>query len=319
MDQTIQGKAYEYACLLSIMESVRHTREVVIMDNSSLRVAKNAWESLGESAQELMHSSSMAGVVTLIQLEPKIIEDGTDLLEVSLQEDRAGKDGDVRDIVIIRRDIKWEIGISVKHNHSAIKHSRLSPTINFGKDWLDISCSDDYFAEINPIFKKLNDLKEIGLRWNEIKEKNHAIYVPLLKAFMNELTRIDQDNPGLVPARLLEYLLGRKDFYKIISNDANRFTNLQCFNLHKTLNTSSTSLSPTLKVRGVEMPSLIYHLDFKNKNNQQSDTTIELVMNNGWTVTFRIHNASTYVENSLKFDIQLIGVPDAMFSNSVSW
>lgn len=319
MDQTIQGKAYEYACLQSIVESVQHTRKVLIVNNSSLNVAKNAWESLDDNAREVMRNSSMAGVVTLVQLEPKIIEDGDDPLEVSLQEDRAGQAGDVRDILIIRRDIKWEIGISVKHNHSAIKHSRLSPTIDFGKDWLDISCSDNYFIEIDPIFKKLNELKSLNLKWSEVENKNQNIYIPLLKSFMNELTRLDQDNPGLVPARLLEYLLGRKDFYKIISNDANRFTNLQCFNLHKTLNTASHSLSPTLKVRGVEMPSLIYHLDFKNKGNEQSETTIELVMNNGWTVTFRIHNASTYVENSLKFDIQLIGVPDAMFSNSVSW
>ena len=30
---------------------------------------------------------------------------------------------------------------------------------------------------------------------------------------------------------------------------------------------------------------------------------------NGWQFSFRIHNASTFVEPSLKFDIQLIGIP----------
>lgn len=319
MDQTTRGKAYEYACVLSLVDSIKHSRSVVIIENSSLRVAKTAWESLTEPEHDMMNRSSMAGVATLIELEPKIIEDGQEALELSLQEDKEGQKGDVRDILIVRKDIDWEIGVSVKHNHSAVKHSRLSPTIDFGKEWLNINCSDEYFLEINPVFKEINELKSAGLKWSEVAHKNSSVYIPLLTAFMKELRKLDSENPGLVPAKLLEYLLGRKDFYKIISNDANRFTNLQCFNLHGTLNTPSKSLAPTLRVKGVEMPSLIYHLDFKTVNGKPSETTIELVMNNNWVVTFRIHSASTYVENSLKFDIQLTGVPSSMFSNSVSW
>lgn len=34
--------------------------------------------------------------------------------------------GDVRDIVIKRKDIEWEVGLSIKHNHDAVKHSRLA-------------------------------------------------------------------------------------------------------------------------------------------------------------------------------------------------
>jgi hypothetical protein len=32
---------------------------------------------------------------------------------------------------------KWEIGVSAKNNHNAVKHSRLSSDIDFGK-WLNI-------------------------------------------------------------------------------------------------------------------------------------------------------------------------------------
>jgi hypothetical protein len=319
MDQTIKGKAYEYACLRAVTESVKGIRNTVVIENSSLDVARNAWESLDQDAQDMMRQSSMAGVTSLIQLEPKIIEDGDDELELSLQEDQRGQEGDVRDLLIIRRKIAWEIGISVKHNHTAVKHSRLSPSIDFGKEWLGLGCTDEYFNEIKPIFQYIDELKAKNLKWSDVTDKNTAIYIPLLNAFMRELTRLDAANPNAVPAKLLEYLLGRKDFYKIISNDANRFTMLQCFNLHGTLNTASSTQTPSLKVQGVEMPSRVYHLDFKDGRSGVSETTVQLVMDKNWAVTFRIHNASTMVETSLKFDIQLTGVPSAMFSNSVSW
>jgi hypothetical protein len=319
LDQTTYGKAYEYACLTSIYNKSKGIRPVAIKDNSSLAVAKKAWDSLDETTKSTMSKSAQAGVDTLLKMEPKILEDGTDTLELSLQRDSKGQEGDVRDVLIIRRDIKWEIGISVKHNHSAVKHSRLSPTIDFGKEWLGLPCSADYFKEIEPVFEELRSLMIKGLKWNEVMEKNSTVYIPLLNAFKRELKRLSEEHGPEVPKKLLEYLLGRKDFYKIISNDSRRFTMLQCFNLHGTLNTPSKSEKPSLKVRGVNMPSLIYHLDFKNKNGVISETTLQLVMDNDWGVSFRIHNASTMVEASLKFDIQLTGVPSGMFSNSVEW
>lgn len=85
-----------------------------------------------------MLSSAKAGIKTIIKLEPRIIEDGDDALTVSIQSDDVGKLGDVRDVLIIRRDIKWEIGVSVKHNHEALKHSRLSTKLDFGASWYGI-------------------------------------------------------------------------------------------------------------------------------------------------------------------------------------
>ena len=319
LDQTTQGKAYEYACVQAIVALVGQVRRVQILHNSSLVVAERAWHSLTDELRATMIRSSRAGIESLIQLEPKIVEDGNDDLELALQADQRGQEGDVRDVLIIRRQIAWEIGISVKHNHSAVKHSRLSPTIDFGKEWLNLSSSAQYFEAIQPIFTYLHELKTAGRRWDEVEHKDTVVYVPLLQAFMNELRRLDVANPGIIPGRLLEYLLGREDFYKIISNDASHFTMLQCFNLHGTLNTPSRTQQPALRVRGVEMPSRIYHCDFKDVHGTPSLTTVQLVMDNNWAVTFRIHNASSMVETSLKFDIQLTGVPSSMFSSSISW
>ena len=42
-------------------------------------------------------------------------------------------------------------------------------------------------------------------------------------------------------------------------------------------------------------------------------------MDEGWQFSFRIHNASTYVENSLKFDIQIVGMPASIISIDCMW
>ena len=36
-------------------------------------------------------------------------------------------------------------------------------------------------------------------------------------------------------------------------------------------------------------------------------------------MSFRIHNASSKVEPSLKFDINLIGQPQALYSHHINW
>lgn len=98
----------------------------------------------------------------------------------------------------------------------------------------------------------LNIYKEQNKKWSELEDKENDVYVPLLNAFINELKKSYQEHQEL-PKKLVEYLLGEFDFYKVISVD--------------------------------------------NK----------------------IHNASTYVENSLKFDIQIVGMPASIISIESKW
>lgn len=58
-----------------------------------------------------------------------------------------------------------------------------------------------------------------------------------------------------------------------------------------------------------------YDVNFKSN----STNTILVACDNGWTISLRLHNASTYVEPSLKFDVTLIGVPPTLYTHFEPW
>ena len=63
------------------------------------------------------------------------------------------------------------------------------------------------------------------------------------------------------------------------------------------------------------MPTRFYHIGFK----PNSDNTVEVVCDEGWQISMRIHNASSRVEPSLKFDVQLISFLSAVYAQVEPW
>ena len=51
-----------------------------------------------------------------------------------------------------------------------------------------------------------------------MNDKENSVYVPLLTAFKEEMLRAYQQSPEITK-RLISYLLGIKDFYKVVSVD----------------------------------------------------------------------------------------------------
>lgn len=258
--------------------------------------------------------SAKAAVATLFDLEPLILEVGEDCLELFLQPDSKGEIGDVRDIILTRRNIRWEIGLSIKHNHFAVKHSRLAKQLDFGARWFERPCSQHYWEDIAPIFDYLSAEKAKSKKWSELPAKEDDVYIPLLKAFISEVTAANAACKG-IPQKLVEYLLGAFDFYKVISVDSKQLTQIQAYNLRGTLNRSAKRNAPKIIVPRSALPTRIISLDFK----PGSSNTIELYMDGGWQFSFRIHNAATLVEPSLKFDIQIIGMPTTIISINCLW
>ena len=301
-----QGRAYEYICLHSLQDAISAIRKSQIFHNSSYDAAEHAWNTLSVAEKALYTMSAKSTIDTIFALEPNIVEDN-DTLNLYIQSDEHGIEADVRDIIIDRKDIVWEIGLSIKHNHMAVKHSRLARGLDFGQKWYGINCSEEYWNAVKPTFDFLEEGKVKGTYFRDLNNKEDDVYVPLLKAFMQEIkTQVNKNTD--IPRKLVEYLLSKYDFYKVISIDNKRVTTIQSFNMYGTLNQPSKTQKPSLEVPTMELPTTLLYMDFKPK----SKTTVIMGFDNGWQFSFRIHNAKDTIEPSLKFDIQIIGMPPAV-------
>ncbi len=85
--------------------------------------------------------------------------------------------------------------------------------------------------------------------------------------------------------------------------------------MHATLNKPSKNKISAITVPIVELPDRLVALEFK----PNSDNTVEMYFNHGWQISFRIHNASSRVESSLKFDVQFIGMPPKVLFLECKW
>lgn len=309
-----QGRAYEYAWITALFETLSPIRKTSMVCNSSLDANKRAWDAVSQDKRDLFAISANAAVDAVLELEPCMEEDDGDTLLLKFQKDEAGESGDVRDIVIRRDNIEWEIGLSIKHNHAAVKHNRLSHVLDFGNEWYGIPCSRQYWNDINPIFDMLNREKNRGINWSDLADKDGDVYVPLLQAFLDEVNRAYRNAPD-VAIRMFEYLVGIKDYHKIVSNDSKRVTLIHTFNLHGTLNQPSRIKVSAFEVPVAETPTEIIAMRFK----RGSKTTVEIYMDNGWAFSFRIHSASTRVQPSLKFDVQFISTPASVLHIECKW
>lgn len=323
LSNTEYGKAYEYACLIAIRErlSGKTDGDITIQESDALQTAKTAFEKAEkEGLSDKLVKAANAAARVIIRLEPQL-EYGNGSLTLVIQTDAQGIAGDVRDVVCVRRANGWEIGISCKHNHHAVKHSRLSATIDFGNEWLGKSCSQQYFDAVVPLFNELRDMRANAIEngeplplWNDIPDKAERYYVPVLKSFLAELKRLADANPD-VPSKLIEYLLGRYDFYKVITDDRHKTTRVEAINIAGNLNKSANGHRSIVDVAKLKLPTRFYHMGFV----PDSDNKVEIVCDEGWALTMRIHNASSKVEPSLKFDVQLVSLPSSIHAQVEPW
>lgn len=309
------GRAFEYACIIELKDKIEDYRPVTI-DCGSVIAAKRAWETQSDDIQRTLLKAADAFIDTLFSAEPLILEcDGNnDTIILSINKDSDAENGDVRDIVIARKSIRWDIGLSMKHNHFAAKHSRLSSSIDFGNKWYGVPCANSYWNVVRPIFAELTKLKAKDIAWHDLPTKEDDFYFPIVNAFLHELNRAYKSD-HTITAKFISYLLGIRDFYKVVAMDSKQLTEFQTFNLRGELNKPGKRSKATLVIPKADLPTEIISLRFK----PNSKSTVELYLNNGWSLSFRTHNASTIVEPSLKFDIQFLGVPASIISINCSW
>lgn len=318
-NQTELGKAFEYACAFTIHDKcLKADYAVEIEPSPQVDTAKRFFEYLNTVERNNYLMGAKAALRIIERLEPKL-SDYTGDLVISLQTDSKGQEGDVRDVLITID--KWEIGLSCKHNHEAVKHSRLSDTIDFGKDWFGKSCSQEYFDDVRNVFLPLRKIRDESKAagnpalWSDIPDKEQNCYVPVLEAFMKELKRLDKEYPGEIPALLVRYLIGDKDFYKVIMNDKRGYTQIESININGTLNQPNGNKQALINVPIMKLPTKFYEIDFK----EGQKNTVVVVCDQGWNISMRIHNASSKIEPSLKFDVQLMAMPSSILTQIEPW
>lgn len=315
--QMVTGKSFEYSLLVQFEEKLKDKTNVEVIKNSAFTIAKECFDLVSDSERSEYLLSASFAVNFLMDIEPRLSNDigKEDVLQLEILTDHQGKSGDVRDVLAIRALQKWEIGVSAKNNHEAVKHSRLSSDIDFGEKWLGINVSKKYFDTITPIFQNLKKIREESnkeKKWSELDDNHSNIYVPILTAFIEELKRLYKKDPAIVATNLVSYLVGNKDFYKVIKSKNG--VDIHAYNLQGTLNLPFKNIKPKYETPKILLPTEILDICFK----KDSKTTVIVTLNNGWALSFRIHNASSRVESSLKFDINLLNSPKNLFKNTLN-
>ncbi|MDO8667647.1 MAG: HaeIII family restriction endonuclease [bacterium] len=314
-----QGRAFEYACISALNEAItRAGQNPTINRDSSFEIAEQNFNLLAdenrEHAEDLRKAASKVSE-TLLKTEPKLntAEDSFRELTLSIQPDTAGMSGDVRDVIVIKASTgnqdNWEIGLSCKHNHQAVKHQRVSPTIDFGDIWLGFPLSQDEKLELNRIFGQIdNEIAGGKIKWSEVETKEDRYYIPILNLILGKIGNHPEQSQ--LANHFLGYLIGKKDFYKAIYRQAKGTVQIQGFNLYGSLNKPAGSRRPEQNINRINLPERIIGCGIK----PGSKTTLEIFFDRGWQVSMRVHNASTRLEKSLKMDVGLIGNPQELFS-----
>ncbi len=296
--QVQHGKGFEWA----VAEATSQLLAVKIVDSEGTRYAASCFDGLDPAKQKLFRTCAEKSVAYVAERE-SLRPDAAG--SVTLSSDAAGAHGDVRDVLLKTND--RSIGISCKTNHEAFKHPRLSGKIDFVKKWgLGAGCSDAYWAAVRPIFSELADIRKQSSatkKWSELDRYQERYYMPVLDAWKTELLRVaggDDPTSRQAAKALCQYIIGQKDFWKVISE--RDLVRLYAFNTQKSLGTSRTKL-----------PTQILGID----SIDGSQYSLNVRMNEGYQFNFRLHNASSRVEASLKFDVQSEGLPSHIHQHDI--
>ena len=293
--QTASGKAFEYALAKRLAFELGST----VSGAPALKAQKH-YENLSITDRNERDDAARDAVNFLLIRDQRLTSGQIDSIRMQL--DQSAVKGDVRDIVILTNQGQ-EIGVSAKNRNTAIRNSRLSPTIDFGREWFESPCSDDYFADITPVFKMLEPYELSRSLWRELPDKSNDVYIPLLNAFMKETQRIFTNGDFQTPTRMMRYMLGKHDYYKVYKDNGNVI--VESFNLTGSLQWGSK----------LAMPTRLVDLSMKPK----STTTVNMILDAGWQLSFRIHNATSRIERSLKFDVQIVGQPPSLSRHEIPY
>lgn len=290
------GKAFEWA----VAKAATEISNFKVVKSQHSEMAKNYYENCIDSRKRASFDRAAFVCIKHILEKENCLSFISDNGLIDFNSDQSGEDGDVRDLIFSLNNKSF--GISCKSNNKDFKHSRFSHQLDFVSKWglNSEGCSNSYWDAVRPLFLELKDIREKSegkALWRDLKSKPERFYWPFLNAWVGEILRLTNANPqqqAEVCRNLILYIIGRYDFYKVISSRNQAM--VQAFNFGKSLNTTKT-----------KFPNLINTIN--DKNGSQYSKTI--TFNHGFSFNFRVKNGDSDIKPSLKFAVSAIGLPQS--------
>lgn len=302
------GLAFEWAvatAFFSILQEDYPAIKTEVQGDQFSAKASSALASYGVDAQVSRQKAARLGALHIVERETALIQASRNA-RIQIMSDVAGRSGDVRDVVI-HLDGDKSIGISCKNNHHDFKHPRLGPRIDFVSKWrLGDACTDDYWAKTMPVFDYLKNLRATrpGVEFRSLPNVPETILWPVLEGFHLEVIRqiaLSSDGGHSFCQSLVQYIIGTKDFYKLINDTSTKSVLVEEFNFNGTLH-GKRSAFPTSLID-------VENLEPDNDLVERRDPTKVFTFDRGYSFSFRLHTADSLVKPSLKFGIGAVGLP----------
>jgi hypothetical protein len=163
--QKENGMAFEWA----VGKAIAALTQFPVVDDNFSRIPRICYEEKISDKKRRVFDRAAVIAVEHILTKEEVFGWEISTAVIQFNSDAAGQMGDVRDLII--RNESKQLGISCKANHEALKHPRLSGSLDFIKKWglSESGCSDSYWAAIKPIFKELYTLAAATMFSTDVK------------------------------------------------------------------------------------------------------------------------------------------------------
>lgn len=260
------------------------------------------YNSITSDEQQAMLDASNAIVNFLIEYEPWIQQKETEITYVGT----IRGSNDVSDVRF--SNIQNSFGVSLKSNHDAVRHPRISPTIDIARQWLGAPTDQQYMDEIRQIIENFFSYCSYNniTRYNQLDKNklDSILYRPVTESFALMLHRVFTKSQGSEAiAYFLGYLIGNKNFYKAKADFNNREITIEAYDITGALGTKGR----------LKMPSRCHEVLVETGRNGMHNY-ISITFDQGWQLKMRLHNAERNIQNSLKWDVRFIGTPHDAWS-----
>lgn len=302
-------KAFIYACFLALNVQLGQDQKMGFSEKTAIDTVCQAYFSMPKEKILLMDQAAQAAVRIFLRAEPWLQCEGGGSLTVSVQI----KDDDVRNIVCSKKRADWEFGFLCGGSHTKRRFNFCEDT-DFGDQLFGVSCSNEYKLETEPVFKELEKLEKRGMDWKNIVDKEERFYWPLQSAVIKELQRMNLD--GNIPEKLMQNLLGKRDFYRVIMEEKEKVTRVEACNLYGSLNKRTKECTAGVLVGRIKKPKNILSMDCKPMAKCLSIITCD----EGWAFSVKVvQGQMRRVSRKLYLELGLVGVPQVTHLQIEPW